>query len=132
MGIIYLVQPRGSKIRSIDRLKPKERKKPANCNNTNVKFGKHLSSLSDLKDRYERLVGDVDVSVIVEISDNQILEFESLLKKIFAKYIENFQEESQTSTREWMSGITIEDAKRTILSEFEKYKNQIKVNFFKK
>ena len=132
MGIIYLVQPRGSKIRSIDRLKPKERKKPANCNNTNVKFGKHLSSLSDLKDRYERLVGDVDVSVIVEIPDNQILEFESLLKKIFAKYIENFQEESQTSTREWMSGITIEDAKRTILSEFEKYKNQIKVNFFKK
>ena len=132
MGIIYLVQPRGSRIRSIDRLKPKERKKPANCNNTNVKFGKHLSNLSDLKDRYERLVGDVDVSVIVEIPDNQILEFESLLKKVFAKYIENFQEESQTSTREWMSGITIEDAKRTILSEFEKYKNQIKVNFFKK
>lgn len=132
MGIIYLVQPRGSRIRSIDRLKPKERKKPANCNNTNVKFGKHLSSLSDLKDRYERLVGDVDVSVVVEIPDNQILEFESLLKKVFAKYIENFQEESQTSTREWMSGITIEDAKRTILSEFEKYKNQIKVNFFKK
>lgn len=132
MGIIYLAQPRGSRIRSIDRLKPKERKKPANCNNTNVKFGKHLSSLSDLKDRYERLVGDVDVSVIVEIPDNQILEFESLLKKVFAKYIENFQEESQTSTREWMSGITIEDAKRTILSEFEKYKNQIKVNFFKK
>ena len=132
MGIIYLVQPRGSKIRSIDRLKPKERKKPANCNNTNVKFGKHLSSLSDLKDRYERLVGDVDVSVIVEIPDNQILEFESLLKKVFAKYIKNFQEETQTSTREWMSGITIEDAKRTILSEFEKYKNQIKVNFFKK
>ena len=125
MGIIYLVQPRGSRIRSIDRLKPKERKKPANCNNTNVKFGKHLSNLSDLKDRYERLVGDVDVSVIVEIPDNQILEFESLLKKVFVKYIENFQEESQTSTREWMSGITIEDAKRTILSEFEKYKNQI-------
>lgn len=132
MGIIYLAQPRGSGIRSIDRLKPKERKKPANCNNTNVKFGKHLSSLSDLKDRYERLVGDVDVGVIVEIPDNQILEFESLLKKVFAKYIENFQEESQTSTREWMSGITIEDAKRTILSEFEKYKNQIKVSFFKK
>ena len=125
MGIIYLVQPRGSRIRSIDRLKPKERKKPANCNNTNVKFGKHLSNLSDLKDRYERLVGDVDVSVIVEIPDNQILEFESLLKKVFVKYIENFQEESQTSTREWMSGITIEDAKRTILNEFEKYKNQI-------
>jgi hypothetical protein len=125
MGIIYLAQPRGSRIRSIDRLKPKERKKPANCNNTNVKFGKHLSSLSDLKDRYERLVGDVDVSVIVEMPDNQILEFESLLKKVFVKYIKNFQEESQTSTREWMSGITIEDAKRTILNEFEKYKNQI-------
>ena len=45
---------------------------------------------------------------------------ESLLKKVFAKYIENFQEESQTSTREWMSGITIEDAKRIILNEFEK------------
>ena len=120
MGIIYLVQPRGSRIRSIDRLKPKERKKPANCNNTNVKFGKHLSNLSDLKDRYERLVGDVDVSVIVEIPDNQILEFESLLKKVFAEYIENFQQESQTSTREWMSGITIDDAKRIILNEFEK------------
>ena len=41
-------------------------------------------------------------------------------KKVFAEYIENFQQESQTSTREWMSGITIDDAKRIILNEFEK------------
>ena len=63
MGMIYLAQPRGNRIRSIDKLKPKDRKKPANCNDSNVKFGKHLSNLSDLKDRYERLVGDVDVRV---------------------------------------------------------------------
>ena len=39
MGIIYLAQPIGNRVRSIDRLKPKDRKKPANCNNLNVKFG---------------------------------------------------------------------------------------------
>ena len=123
MGMIYLAQPRGNRIRSIDKLKPKDRKKPANCNNSNVKFGKHLSNFSDLKDRYERLVGDVDVKVIVKIPDNQIQEFESVLKRVFVKYIKKFQEESKTATREWMSGISIDEAKQTILSEFEKHKN---------
>ena len=74
MGMIYLAQPRGNRVRSIDRLKPKDRKKPANCNNSNVKCGKHLSNFSDLKDRYERRVGDVEVRVIVTIPDNQIQE----------------------------------------------------------
>ena len=57
---------------------------------------------------------------IEKVTTQLSLEFESLLKKVFAKYIKNFQEESQTSTREWMSGITIDDAKRIILNEFEK------------
>ena len=128
MGIIYLAQPIGNRVRSIDRLKPKDRKKPANCNNSNVKFGKHLSNYSDLKDRYERLVGDVDVRVIVNIPDNQIQEFENILKKVFVKHIKQFQEESKTATREWMSGITFDEAKQTILSEFESYKKQVNNN----
>ena len=128
MGIIYLVQPIGNRVRSIDRLKPKDRKKPANCNNSNVKFGKHLSNYSDLKDRYERLVGDVDVRVIVNIPDNQIQEFENILKKVFVQHIKQFQEESKTATREWMSGITFDEAKQTILSEFESYKKQVNNN----
>jgi oligoendopeptidase F len=123
MGIIYLAQPIGNRVRSIDRLKPKDRKKPANCNNSNVKFGKHLSNYSDLKDRYERLVGDVDVKVIVNIPDNQIQKFEKRLKEVFVQHIKQFQEESKTVTREWMSGISIDEAKQTILSEFEKHKN---------
>jgi|TARA_B100001059_G_C17560239_1_gene439700 hypothetical protein len=123
MGIIYLAQPIGNRVRSIDRLKPKDRKKPANCNNSNVKFGKHLSNYSDLKDRYERLVGDVDVKVIVNIPDNQIQKFEKRLKDVFVQHIKQFQEESQTATREWMSGISIDEAKHTILSEFENHKN---------
>jgi acylphosphatase len=128
MGIIYLAQPIGNRDRSIDRLKPKDRKKPANCNNSNVKFGKHLSNYSDLKDRYERLVGDVDVRVVVNIPDNQIQEFENILKKVFVKHIKQFQEESKTVTREWMSGITFDEAKQTILSEFESYKKQVNNN----
>ena len=128
MGIIYLVQPIGNRVRSIDKLKPKDRKKPANCNNSNVKFGKHLSNYSDLKDRYERLVGDVDVRVVVNIPDNQIQEFENILKKVFVKHIKQFQEESKTVTREWMSGITFDKAKQTILSEFESYKKQVNNN----
>ena len=91
MGIIYLAQPIGNRVRSIDRLKPKDRKKPANCNNSNVKFGKHLSNYSDLKDRYERLVGDVDVRVIVNIPDNQIQEFENILKKYLFSILSNFK-----------------------------------------
>ena len=126
--MIYLAQPRGNRIRSIDKLKPKDRKKPANCNDSNVKFGKHLSNFSDLKDRYERLVGDVDVKVIVNIPDNQIQKFEKRLKEVFVDYIKQFQEESQTATREWMSGISIDEAKQTILSEFESYKKQINNN----
>jgi acylphosphatase len=128
MGIIYLAQPIGNRVRSIDRLKPKDRKKPANCNNSNVKFGKHLSNYSDLKDRYERLVGDVDVRVVVNIPDNQIQEFENILKKVFVQHIKQFQEESKTATREWMSGITFGEAKQTILSEFESYKKQVNNN----
>ena len=128
MGIIYLAQPIGNRVRSIDRLKPKDRKKPANCNNSNVKFGKHLSNYSDLKDRYERLVGDVDVRVIVNIPDNQIQKFEKRLKEIFVEHIKQFQVESKTVTREWMSGITFDKAKQTILSEFESYKKQINNN----
>ena len=123
MGIIYLAQPIGNRVRSIDRLKPKDRKKPANCNNSNVKFGKHLSNYLDLKDRYERLVGDVDVRVIVNIPDNQIQKFEKRLKEIFVEHIKQFQEESKTVTREWMSGISIDEAKQKILSEFENHKN---------
>lgn len=120
--MIYLVQPQGDSIRSIDKLKPKDRKKPANCNNLNVKFGKHLSDYSDLKNRYEKRVGNVDVKVIIELPDSRILEFESLLKKVFSKYIKNFQEESKTSTKEWMSGITLEQANKIILGEFKKFK----------
>ena len=129
MGIIYLAQPIGNRVRSIDRLKPKDRKKPANCNNSNVKFGKHLSNYSDLKDRYERLVGDVDVRVVVNIPDSQVQEFENILKKVFVKHIKQFQEESKTVTREWMSGITFDEAKQTILSEFESYKKQVNNNY---
>ena len=128
MGIIYLVQPIGNRVRSIDKLKPKDRKKPAKCNNSNVKFGKHLSNYSDLKDRYESRVGDVDVRVVVNIPDNQIQEFENILKKVFVKHIKQFQAESKTVTREWMSGITFEEAKQTILSEFESYKKQVNNN----
>ena len=123
MGMIYLAQPRGNRVRSIDKLKPKDRKKPPNCNNSNVKFGKHLSNYSDLKDRYERLVGDVDVKVIVNIPDNQIQKFEKRLKEVFVEYIKQFQQESKTATREWMSGISIDEAKQTILSEFKKHQN---------
>ena len=129
MGIIYLAQPIGNRVRSIDRLKPKDRKKPANCNNSNVKFGKHLSNYSDLKDRYERLVGDVDVRVVVNIPDNQIQEFENILKKVFVKHIKQFQAETETVTREWMSGITFDEAKQTILSKFESYKKQVNNNY---
>ena len=125
MGIIYLVQPIGNRVRSIDRLKPKDRKKPANCNNSNVKFGKHLSNYSDLKDRYERLVGDVDVRVVVNIPDNQIQEFENILKKVFVKHIKQFQEESKTVTREWMSGITFDEAKNIILEEHKKFMSKV-------
>ena len=128
MGIIYLVQPIGNRVRSIDKLKPKDRKKPAKCNNSNVKFGKHLSNYSDLKDRYESRVGDVDVRVVVNIPDSQIQEFENILKKVFVKHIKQFQEESKTATREWMSGITFDEAKQTILSEFESYKKQVNNN----
>ena len=61
MGIIYLVKPNDSYLRSIDKLKPKDRKKAPECNNQNVKFGKHMGNMTSLRSRYESLVGNVNM-----------------------------------------------------------------------
>ena len=43
-----------------------------------------------------------------------------ILKKVFVQHIKQFQEESKTATREWMSGITFDEAKNIILEEHKK------------
>ena len=58
---------------------------------------------------------------VVAYPDAQTQKFETPEARDEA--IKQFQEESQTATREWMSGISIDEAKQTILSEFEKHKN---------
>ena len=78
MGIIYLVHPNNCYLRSIDKHKPKDRKKAPDCNNENIKFGKHLGSLEALHSRYESLVGDVNIKKIIDINDNEIRSFERL------------------------------------------------------
>ena len=76
MGIIYLVKPNDSYLRSIDKLKPKDRKKAPECNNQNVKFGKHMGNMSSLHSRYESLVGNVNIKEIVSVDDDKIKNFE--------------------------------------------------------
>ena len=50
--------------------------------------------------------------------------FEKRLKEVFVEYIKQFQEESKTVTREWMSGITFDKAKNIILEENKKFNEQ--------
>ena len=84
MGIIYLVKPNDSYLRSIDKLKPKDRKKAPECNNQNVKFGKHMGNMSSLHSRYESLVGNVNIKEIVRVDDDKIKNFEDRLKLCFS------------------------------------------------
>ena len=51
--------------------------------------------------------------------------FEKRLKEVFVEYIKQFQEESKTATREWMSGITFDEAKNTILEEHKKFNENL-------
>tara|TARA_B100001057_G_C22031554_1_gene637418 strand:- start:49 stop:456 length:408 start_codon:yes stop_codon:yes gene_type:complete len=121
MGIIYLVHPKGIYLRSIDKHKPKDRKKAPECNNENIKFGKHLGTLGSLQSRYESLVGDVYIKKIVYLDDSNIRIFENQLKKRFYKFIKNYQNNTNTRTQEWMSGIKFEQAEEIIRDEFEKF-----------
>ena len=124
MGIIYLVHPKGSYLRSIDKHKPLDRKKAPKCNNEDIKFGKHLGTFEALQSRYERLVGDVKIKKIVFVNDLNIETFENLLKKRFVDYIKNYRNKTNTTTREWMSGITFNEAEEIIREEYVKFEKK--------
>ena len=121
MGIIYLVKPNNSYLRSIDKLKPKDRKKAPECNNQNVKFGKHMGNMSSLHSRYESLVGNVNIKEIVRVDDDKIKNFEDRLKLCFSEFIRNYQEQTKTRTQEWMLGIDVITAEKIILEEYKKF-----------
>ncbi len=124
MPFIYLVNPIGTELRPIDkdkRFETGKRPKPPKVNNLNVKIGKWENDIKSLIKRYEYRVGNVNVKIVLEVDKNQIIKFEKHLKQnCLKKFIKNYQESTGRTTKEWMYGISIDQAEKIILMELKK------------
>ena len=124
MPFIYLVNPIGTELRPIDkdkRFETGKRPKPPKVNNLNVKIGKWENDIKSLIKRYEYRVGNVNVKIVLEVDKNKIIQFEKHLKQnCFKEFIKNYQESTGRNTKEWMYGISIDQAEKIILMELKK------------
>ena len=127
MAQIYILTPTTSEKRPIN-----NRHKHINypkANNTNVKFGINKpDTIDELLKRYTtHFKKEFKYKLIVKGKLEELINFEDCLKEVFLKYINNFREETNYPyTKEWMSGITFEEAEKIIKDEFEKFKNRMK------
>lgn len=124
MPFIYLVNPIGTELRPIDkdkRFETGKRPKPPKVNNLNVKIGKWENDIKSLIKRYEYRVGNVNVKIVLKVDKNKIILFEKHLKQnCFKEFIKNYQESTGRNTKEWMYGISIDQAEKIILMELKK------------
>jgi len=124
MSQIYILSPTITEKRPIN-----NRHKHINypkANNLNVKFGINKpETVNDLIKRYStHFKNDFKYKLVIRDELKKLERFESHLKEVFFKYINNFREETNySSTKEWMSGIKFEDAELIILDEYKKFRN---------
>ena len=122
MSQIYILTPTISEKRPINN-RHKHITYPE-ANNSNVKFGINKpETVEALLTRYRRhFKKDFKYKLIIEGNTKELLKFEDHLKDILLEYINNFRKETNNfNTKEWMSGITFEDAKKMILEEYENF-----------
>tara|TARA_B100001250_G_C19083327_1_gene479505 strand:- start:41 stop:430 length:390 start_codon:yes stop_codon:yes gene_type:complete len=128
MSQIYILTPTISEKRPINN-RHKHITYPE-ANNTNIKFGINKpETVKELERRYRtHFKKDFKYKLIIEGNENELLRFENHLKEnIFSKYINNFRKETNNSyTKEWMSGITFEDAEKIILEEYKNFSSSSK------
>lgn len=117
---IYIAQPRGSRMRVID----KSRADVMPCvNYTHIKFGKAHNLQQRFKNYYFDNDGDVDFTPII-ICDNYSKEELASLEKYIKSRVDNYRIRNPKTNRrlEWLEGISFEDLKNTIIEvhkEFE-------------
>ena len=118
---IYIAQPIGSRMRVIDK---KRAHIMPSVNNAYIKVGKAINLRQRFANYYHDNDGDVEFTPIIicdEYSDQQLKDFESLLKRKFESF--SFRNPKTNRKLEWLEGISFEDVREMILSthkEFEK------------
>ena len=105
-----------------DAAKPKDPTKILKVNRDNIKFGKSKNFDARHK-QYKEIFGEnTNFKIILQISDyEKLVAFEKQLKEVFKPYC--LRSLSIGVQMEWMERISFDEAKQTILSEFEKHKN---------
>ena len=118
---IYIAQPRGSRMRVID--KSRADIMPS-VNNTHIKFGKAHNLQQRFKNYYFDNDGDVDFTPIIicdDYSKEELTNFEKLIKS----RVDNYRMRNPKINRrlEWLEGISFEDLKLIIAEAHKEFES---------
>ena len=117
---IYLINPRGPKLRPLD-LDKRRINKVAKVNEDFIKFGKSERPLWDRHRDYKKIFGDDVKFVPVVIMNNQVKlrSFESYISPLFDEY--KISNPNSSRKLEWLKGISFEDAEKKILDALKNF-----------
>lgn len=118
---IYIAQPRGSRMRVIDK---KRADIMPSVNNTHIKFGKTENLQRRFKDYYFDNDGDVDFTPIIiceSYSKQELANLEKLIKSKVGNY--RMRNPKTKKLLEWLEGISFEDLKNTILEAHKEFES---------
>jgi len=110
---IYIAQPRGSRMRVIDKSRADI---IPSVNNTHIKFDKAHNLRQRFRNDYFDNDGDVDFTPIT-VCDNYTKEELTSLEKLIKSRVDNYRIRNPKTNRrlEWLERIIFEDLKNTIL-----------------
>ena len=119
---IYLVKPRGNKLRPID-LDKRRIHKVIKANDEFLKFGKSERALNQRYNDYKKIFGsDVIFKPIVVFNDMEKLrKFEKIVSQSFNKY--KVSNPNSSYKLEWMKNIEIKDAIEIIKDKYKEFHN---------
>lgn len=116
---IYIAQPRGSRMRVIDKRRADIM---PSVNNTHIKFGKSVDLKRRFKDYYRDNDGEVDFTPIIicnDFSENELKKLERLIKEKVAIF--RMRNPKTKMPLEWLEGINFEDLKNIILQVHKEF-----------
>jgi len=118
---IYIAQPRGSRMRVIDK---KRADIMPSVNDTHIKFGKAHNLQQRFKNYYFDNDGDVDFTPVI-ICDNYSKEDLASLEKLIKSRVDSYRMRNPKTNRrlEWLVGIRFENLKKTILKAHKEFES---------
>ena len=121
---IYIAQPKGSRMRVIDK---KRADIMPSVNNAHIKFGKAHNLQQRFKNYYFDNDGDVDFTPII-ICDYYAKGELTDLEKLIKLKVNNYRMRNPKTNRqlEWLHGISFENLKNIILNAHEEFKSSSK------